>query len=87
MTVQAGLCRTWSETQIVGFVTHRLNNIPINNGETEHRSGHMHLGFDLPVGRDLVVDIEVVRNSLCCDGSTVVDLSDGPTCQEYLVVP
>ena len=23
--VQAGLCRTWSETQIVGFVTHRLN--------------------------------------------------------------
>ena len=23
MTVQAGLCRTWSETQIVGFVTHR----------------------------------------------------------------
>ena len=22
--VQAGLCRTWSETQIVGFVTHRL---------------------------------------------------------------
>ena len=24
VTVQAGLCRTWSETQIVGFVTHRL---------------------------------------------------------------
>ena len=23
--VQVGLCRTWSETQIVGFVTHRLN--------------------------------------------------------------
>ena len=23
--VQPGLCRTWSETQIVGFVTHRLN--------------------------------------------------------------
>ena len=22
--VQVGLCRTWSETQIVGFVTHRL---------------------------------------------------------------
>ena len=22
--VQAGLCQTWSETQIVGFVTHRL---------------------------------------------------------------
>ena len=25
MTVQPGLCRTWSETQIVDFVTHRLN--------------------------------------------------------------
>ena len=25
VTVQAGLCWTWSETQIVGFVTHRLN--------------------------------------------------------------
>ena len=24
VTVQAGLCRTWSETQIVGFLTHRL---------------------------------------------------------------
>ena len=24
MTVQAGFCRTWSETQIVGFVSHRL---------------------------------------------------------------
>ena len=24
MTVQAGLCLIWSETQIVGFVTHRL---------------------------------------------------------------
>ena len=24
MTVQAGLCQTWSETQIVGFLTHRL---------------------------------------------------------------
>ena len=23
--VQVGLCRTWSETHIVGFVTHRLN--------------------------------------------------------------
>ena len=23
-TVQAGLCRTWSETQIVGFLKHRL---------------------------------------------------------------
>ena len=29
VTVQAGLCRTWSETQIVGFVTHRLNFICI----------------------------------------------------------
>ena len=29
--VQAGLCRTWSETQIVCFVTQRLNsNIPVN---------------------------------------------------------
>ena len=25
VTVQAGLCWTWSETQIVGFVMHRLN--------------------------------------------------------------
>ena len=24
VTVQAGLCQTWSETQIVGFLTHRL---------------------------------------------------------------
>ena len=24
VTVKAGLCRTWSETQIVGFLTHRL---------------------------------------------------------------
>ena len=24
MLVQAGLCRTWSEIQIVGFLTHRL---------------------------------------------------------------
>ena len=24
VTVQAGLCRTWSETQIVGFLMHRL---------------------------------------------------------------
>ena len=24
MTVQAGLCRTWSKTQIIGFLTHRL---------------------------------------------------------------
>ena len=24
MTVQAGLCWTWSEIQIVGFLTHRL---------------------------------------------------------------
>ena len=24
VTVQAGLCWTWSETQIVGFLTHRL---------------------------------------------------------------
>ena len=24
VTVQAGLCWTWSETQIVGFVMHRL---------------------------------------------------------------
>ena len=24
VTVQAGLCLTWSETQIVGFVMHRL---------------------------------------------------------------
>ena len=24
MTAQAGLCRTWSETQIVGFLMHRL---------------------------------------------------------------
>ena len=24
MTVQPGLCRTWSETKIVGFLTHRL---------------------------------------------------------------
>ena len=24
VTVQAGLCRTWSESQIVGFLTHRL---------------------------------------------------------------
>ena len=24
MTVQPGLCRTWSETQIVGFLMHRL---------------------------------------------------------------
>ena len=26
VTVQAGLCWTWSETQIVGFVMHRLIN-------------------------------------------------------------
>ena len=25
MTVQAGLCWTWSETQIVGFLMHMLN--------------------------------------------------------------
>ena len=25
VTVQAGLCQTWSETQIVGFLMHRLN--------------------------------------------------------------
>ena len=25
VTVQAGLCWTWSETQIVGFLMHRLN--------------------------------------------------------------
>ena len=25
VTVQAGLCWTWSETHIVGFVMHRLN--------------------------------------------------------------
>ena len=25
VTVQPGLCRTWSETQIVGFLTHRLS--------------------------------------------------------------
>ena len=25
VTVQPGLCRTWSETQIVGFLMHRLN--------------------------------------------------------------
>ena len=25
VTVQPGLCRTWSETQIVSFLTHRLN--------------------------------------------------------------
>ena len=25
MLVQPGLCRTWSETQIVGFLTHRLS--------------------------------------------------------------
>ena len=24
VTVQVGLCRTWTETQIVAFVTHRL---------------------------------------------------------------
>ena len=24
MTVQSGLCRNWSETQIVDFLTHRL---------------------------------------------------------------
>ena len=24
VTVHAGLCQTWSETQIVGFLTHRL---------------------------------------------------------------
>ena len=24
VTVQAGLCQTWSEHQIVGFLTHRL---------------------------------------------------------------
>ena len=30
VTVQAGLCWTWSETQIVGFVMHRL--ICVNEG-------------------------------------------------------
>ena len=28
MTVQAGLCQTWWETRIVGFLTHRLKCIP-----------------------------------------------------------
>ena len=32
VTVQAGLCWTWLETQIVGFVTHRL--ICVNQSDT-----------------------------------------------------
>ena len=35
VTVQAGLCWTWSETQIVGFVMHRL----ILFEDTTHTSG------------------------------------------------
>ena len=46
----------------------------------------MHLGFDLPVRRYLVIDIEVVRDALGGDGAAVVDLSDSPAGQEYLVV-
>ena len=29
MTVQPGLCRTWSETQIVGFLMHRLKSYSV----------------------------------------------------------
>ena len=28
VTVQSGLCQTWSETQIIGFLTHRLKSFP-----------------------------------------------------------
>ena len=62
-----------------------MHNIPVYNGETEHRSRHVHLGFDLPVGRDLVVDIEVIGHPLRCDGPSVVDLPDSPARQENLV--
>ena len=43
VTVQAGLCWTWSETQIVGFVMHRLKYLShtkamvISSVETEPR--------------------------------------------------
>ena len=35
MTVQPGLCQTWSEAQNVGFLTHRLNSnlFPIGRSE------------------------------------------------------
>ena len=40
VTVQAGLCWTWSETQIVGFVMHRLNYI----GVFSYKQGRVQAG-------------------------------------------
>ena len=34
MTVQAGLCQTWSEPKIVGFLTHRLICLVTINGSS-----------------------------------------------------
>ena len=35
VTVQPGLCQTWSETQIVGFLMHRLISVYCPQDQTE----------------------------------------------------
>ena len=52
VTVQAGLCWTWSETQIVGFVMHRLSYLLclVELGFGNHIVGSLitRLNFNLP---------------------------------------
>ena len=52
MTVQPGLCGTWSESQIVGFLTHRLNSSLVlghccDLGPTHWGLGETDVLFDL----------------------------------------
>ena len=49
VTVQSGLCQTWSETQIAGFLMHRL----IYNMRHQHRPRVMQIKFPTKALNDL----------------------------------
>ena len=68
-----------SGTQYAAVEKWEAIHIPIHDSETEHGPRHMHLRFHLPVGGGLVVDIEVVGDTLSGNRSSVVDLSNRTT--------
>ena len=69
MIVQPGLCRTWSKTQIVGFLTHRLVYISVKCDAT------VCMLSDFPIMDDSVIfaifanlmpcEFKVLANKIC----------------------
>ena len=64
VTVQAGLCRTWSEPQIVGFLMHRLIYFQLQELRNVNKEGGEHLLISGNIRPTMALNNRLLRTNI-----------------------